>query len=191
MRRGPTREDTLVVRRRHGPHALLRFRRRRDPLPSGPAAMRSRLSATDVHAQIQAVVRRILLSQAPEGAPRSRRHLLRRSRRRWFRPLLRADAKRRRPAFSTLTFLSSGGARKRRMASASGISRRIGAAAMWNSISFGIAVRCSGCSPNGRTEAILMSLPPVVKWRYDWTPAAGYTRGQALHGLLVAKDWLE
>ena len=30
-----------------------------------------------------------------------------------------------------------------------------------------------GLQSNGRTEAILMSLPPMVKWRYDWKPAPG------------------
>jgi coproporphyrinogen III oxidase len=39
--------------------------------------------------------------------------------------------------------------RKHPMANANGTSRRIGAAATWNSISFGIAGLCSGCSPMG------------------------------------------
>ena len=46
---------------------------------------------------IQAMVRRVLLPQAPQRAARHRRHLLRRSRRRRLRALLRAHAKRRRP----------------------------------------------------------------------------------------------
>ena len=30
-----------------------------------------------------------------------------------------------------------------------------------------------GLQSGGRTESILMSLPPIVKWRYDWRPAPG------------------
>jgi coproporphyrinogen III oxidase len=47
-----------------------------------------------------------------------------------------------------------------------------------------------GLQSGGRTEAILMSLPPLVRWRYDWRPAAGSPEAKLASDFLVAKDWL-
>ncbi|MET0441242.1 MAG: oxygen-dependent coproporphyrinogen oxidase, partial [Casimicrobiaceae bacterium] len=47
-----------------------------------------------------------------------------------------------------------------------------------------------GLQSNGRTEAILLSLPPLVKWRYDWRPAPGTPEAALYSDFLVAKDWL-
>jgi coproporphyrinogen III oxidase len=45
-----------------------------------------------------------------------------------------------------------------------------------------------GLQSGGRTESILMSLPPRVAWRYDWHPEPG-SREAALADFLVARDW--
>jgi coproporphyrinogen III oxidase len=47
-----------------------------------------------------------------------------------------------------------------------------------------------GLQSNGRTEAILMSLPPLVRWRYDWKPEPGTPEARLYSDFLVAKDWL-
>lgn len=46
-----------------------------------------------------------------------------------------------------------------------------------------------GLQSGGRTESILMSLPPLVKWRYNWQPADG-TDEARLYDYLRPIDWL-
>jgi coproporphyrinogen III oxidase len=47
-----------------------------------------------------------------------------------------------------------------------------------------------GLQSNGHAEAILMSLPPIVKWRYDWRPEPGSPEARLYSDFLIAKDWL-
>ncbi|MDQ2779254.1 MAG: oxygen-dependent coproporphyrinogen oxidase [Pseudomonadota bacterium] len=47
-----------------------------------------------------------------------------------------------------------------------------------------------GLHGGGRTESILMSLPPIVKWRYDWQPEAGTPEAMLTAHFLQARDWL-
>jgi coproporphyrinogen III oxidase len=47
-----------------------------------------------------------------------------------------------------------------------------------------------GLQSGGRTESILMSLPPQVAWRYDWKPEAGSAEEALYRDFLVARDWV-
>jgi len=47
-----------------------------------------------------------------------------------------------------------------------------------------------GLQSGGRTESILMSLPPVVNWRYNYQPAAGSAEAELTDYYLKPRDWL-
>jgi coproporphyrinogen III oxidase len=47
-----------------------------------------------------------------------------------------------------------------------------------------------GLQSGGRTESILMSLPPIVKWRYDWKPEPGSPEDKLYTDFLIGKDWV-
>jgi len=48
-----------------------------------------------------------------------------------------------------------------------------------------------GLQSGGRTEAILISLPPRVEWRYDWKPDPGSPEEKLYTEFLVPRDWAD
>lgn len=48
-----------------------------------------------------------------------------------------------------------------------------------------------GLQSRGRTESILMSMPPEVRWRYDWQPPDGSAEASLYEEFLPVRDWLE
>lgn len=48
-----------------------------------------------------------------------------------------------------------------------------------------------GLQTGGRAESILMSLPPLVRWEYDWQPEPGSAEAELYAVFLKPRDWLE
>jgi len=46
-----------------------------------------------------------------------------------------------------------------------------------------------GLQSGGRTESILMSMPPQVAWRYDWKPEDGTPEARLYSDFLRPRDW--
>ncbi len=47
-----------------------------------------------------------------------------------------------------------------------------------------------GLQTGGRTESILMSLPPLVRWEYDWSPESGSAEAELYEKYLIHRDWI-
>ena len=47
-----------------------------------------------------------------------------------------------------------------------------------------------GLQTGGRTESILMSLPPLVRWEYNWQPADGSAEAELYEKFLPARAWI-
>ena len=48
-----------------------------------------------------------------------------------------------------------------------------------------------GLQSGGRTESILMSLPPLVRWEYDWQPEVGSPEEKLYKDFLQPQHWLD
>jgi coproporphyrinogen III oxidase len=48
-----------------------------------------------------------------------------------------------------------------------------------------------GLQSGGRTESILMSLPPLVAWKYDWKPEPGTPEARLYDVFLKPREWAQ
>ena len=47
-----------------------------------------------------------------------------------------------------------------------------------------------GLQSGGRTESILMSLPPLARWEYNWHPEEGSPEADLYNNYLKPRNWL-
>jgi coproporphyrinogen III oxidase len=48
-----------------------------------------------------------------------------------------------------------------------------------------------GLQSGGRTESILVSMPPLVRWEYDWQPEKGSQEAELYDVFLKPRDWVK
>ena len=48
-----------------------------------------------------------------------------------------------------------------------------------------------GLQSGGRTESILVSMPPLVRWEYDWQPEEGSQEAELYDVFLKPRDWAQ
>ena len=47
-----------------------------------------------------------------------------------------------------------------------------------------------GLETNGRIESILMSLPPMTSWKYNWSPKLNSDENK-LYDQIIPKEWIK
>ena len=183
------RDAGLVVRRRHGPDALLRLRGGRGALPPH-LPRRARAVRRRPPSALQEVVRRVLLPEAPQRAARHRRHLLRRPRPRRTSStasrLMRSVGDHFLPAYLPIVERRTRPAVRRARARLPGLSPR-----PLRRVQPGVrprhAVRPAVGRPH-RVDPDVAAAGGEVALRL--APGAGHARGAAVRDVLVPRDWV-
>ena len=147
--------------------------------PFGPGRVR----------EVQGLVRPLLLPEAPRRDARRRRPVLRRPQRVGLREVVRLHARRRRryvPAYLPIV-------ERRKDTPYGERERNFQLYRRGRYVEFNLVYdrgTIFGLQTGGRIESILMSLPPLVRWEYDYQPEPGTPEARLYSDFLRPRDWL-